>query len=181
VKAFDTSSSSPSAAGHGSETIKLYLYTQAFAFYDIGYASAMVVVFSSSSSVYVFSSSSCARAHDLGGGSGPVGRGLPRSSAVSLRLRRCRVSPRSRLPVDAVAFAQEQDRQNRFPPVFIPNRRPSTTYPGVRGQPVLLYTWNRINRHRQPTSSALVGVPAGYGIAKATSFICRRAVLLLTP
>jgi len=46
VKAFDTIFViTLGGPGTASETINLYLYTQAFAFYDIGYASAMVVVF----------------------------------------------------------------------------------------------------------------------------------------
>jgi multiple sugar transport system permease protein len=46
VKAFDTifviTGGGP---GTASETINIYLYLKAFAYYDIGYASAMVVVF----------------------------------------------------------------------------------------------------------------------------------------
>jgi multiple sugar transport system permease protein len=46
VKAFDTIFViTLGGPGTASETINLYLYTVAFAFYDIGYASAMVVVF----------------------------------------------------------------------------------------------------------------------------------------
>jgi len=46
VKAFDTIFViTLGGPGTASETINLYLYTQAFAFYQIGYASAMVVVF----------------------------------------------------------------------------------------------------------------------------------------
>ncbi|MBV8652399.1 MAG: sugar ABC transporter permease [Alphaproteobacteria bacterium] len=46
VKAFDTIFViTLGGPGTASETINLYLYTSAFAFYDIGYASAMVVVF----------------------------------------------------------------------------------------------------------------------------------------
>ena len=46
VKAFDTIFViTLGGPGTASETINLYLYTQAFAFYAIGYASAMVVVF----------------------------------------------------------------------------------------------------------------------------------------
>ena len=46
VKAFDTIFViSQGGPGTASETINLYLYLQAFAFYNIGYASAMVVVF----------------------------------------------------------------------------------------------------------------------------------------
>ncbi len=46
VKAFDTIFViTLGGPGTASETINLYLYTQAFAFYDVGYASAMVVVF----------------------------------------------------------------------------------------------------------------------------------------
>jgi len=46
VKSFDTIFViTLGGPGTASETINLYLYTQAFAFYQIGYASAMVVVF----------------------------------------------------------------------------------------------------------------------------------------
>jgi multiple sugar transport system permease protein len=46
VKAFDTIFViTQGGPGTASETINLYLYTQAFVFYDVGYASAMVVVF----------------------------------------------------------------------------------------------------------------------------------------
>ncbi len=46
VKAFDTIFViTQGGPGTASETINLFLYTQAFAFYDIGYASAVVVVF----------------------------------------------------------------------------------------------------------------------------------------
>lgn len=46
VKAFDTIFViTQGGPGTASETINLFLYTEAFAFYDIGYASAVVVVF----------------------------------------------------------------------------------------------------------------------------------------
>jgi multiple sugar transport system permease protein len=46
LKAFDTIFViSEGGPGTASETINIYLYLQAFAFYNIGYASAIVVVF----------------------------------------------------------------------------------------------------------------------------------------
>ena len=46
LKAFDTIFViTQGGPGTASETINIYLYLQAFAFYNIGYASAVVVVF----------------------------------------------------------------------------------------------------------------------------------------
>jgi multiple sugar transport system permease protein len=72
-----------------------------------------------------------------------------------------------------------------FPPVFIPNPPTLSNFAQVfQDSPFLLYTWNSIIVTGSATLLALlVGVPAGYGIAKARASYVGILVLLsrLTP
>ena len=135
VKAFDTIYViSQGGPGTASETINLYLYLQAFAFYNIGNASAVVVVFFAIIValalllLHVREATLDAKARwtlaprpppRCSTADGPPAasrlRRLVRQIGLRLRRRRHRVAGDPRVPVDAVAVAQERDRQPRLP------------------------------------------------------------------
>jgi ABC-type glycerol-3-phosphate transport system permease component len=76
---------------------------------------------------------------------------------------------RARVLVDAFAVAQDRDRQHRIPPVFIPNPPTLSSYIEVfEKNRILLYFWNSVLvTGGAVMAGLLVGVPAGYGIARA--------------
>ena len=177
LKAFDTIFViTQGGPGTASETINIYLYLQAFAFYNIGYASAVVVVFfviiAALSLVLLWArqrtqwTCTSVRPTVRLAGRRRTLRRLGFALAVLVI-----VSPAILcLPLDAVALAQERARQQRLPAgVLIPSESTWDNYAAVFEQnPFLLYTWNSVIVSGVSTLVALlVGVPAGYGIAKA--------------
>ena len=119
LKAFDTIYViTLGGPGTASETLNILLYQTAFAYYDLGYGSAMVVVFF----VLILLVSLLLLAHPAEGGAGNEPR--DRASRLHRLARHGRavfLGPGADLagdpvlPVDAVAGAEERGRQHRLP------------------------------------------------------------------
>ena len=125
LKTFDTiyviTSGGP---GTASETINLYLYLQAFAFYNIGNASAVVVVFfviilalalllllrAGADAMDLTAAALLAAPTDAA----RAGAAMLRQIGFGLSVAGHRVAGDPGLPVDALALAQERDRQHRL-------------------------------------------------------------------
>ena len=104
--------------GTASETINLYLYLQAFAFYNIGTASAVVVVFFVDRAGIGPAAPARARENEMEAERYARSPGKRIASAQAWLLAvgdRDRVAGGPGLPVDAVAVAQDRDRQHRLP------------------------------------------------------------------
>ena len=145
--------------GTASETINIYLYLQAFAFYNIGHASAVVVVFFviivalSLLLLWVRQRTQVDRArHDPPRSRAPSPGRPPMASRrwlrkVGVRARRARhrLAGDPGVPLDALAVAQERGRQHRLPAGLHPEPADlAQLRAGVRAEPVLLYSWNSI-------------------------------------
>jgi multiple sugar transport system permease protein len=126
---------------------------------------------------------------DMRHASGPVGRGGIRGLlgrigfAVSVGVI---VSPALLVFLWMLSLSLKNEIDNiAYPPIFIPNPPTLDNFVQVfRDSPFLLYTWNSIIVTGSATVLALlVGVPAGYGIAKARAWRVGILVLLsrLTP
>jgi multiple sugar transport system permease protein len=125
----------------------------------------------------------------LGGDSGPVGRagwrGLLGRIGFFLSVVVV-VSPAALVFLWMLSLSLKTEIDNiAFPPVFIPDPPTLNNFVQVfQDSPFLLYTWNSIIVTGSATLLALlVGVPAGYGIAKARASYVGILVLLsrLTP
>ncbi len=126
---------------------------------------------------------------DVMQGAGPVGRAGVRGFlgrvgfALSVVVI---VSPALLVFLWMLSLSLKNDIDNiAFPPVFIPDPPTLANFIQVfRDSPFLLYTWNSVIVTGSATLLALlVGVPAGYGIAKARATYVGILVLLsrLTP
>ena len=192
LKAFDTifviTNGGP---GTSSETINMLLYQTAFGYYDLGYASAMVVVF------FV---RSCCSACCCACGNGAACAAAQRTGALAPRARTTALVARFRaqrrpadssragpdlagdpvLLLDAVAVAEERGRTTR--PIRRCSSRTrrrwptsSTCSPRTTSSPTRI---NSVIVSFTATGLALLlGVPAGYGIAKTKA--TKSAVLIL--
>ena len=102
--------------GTASETINIYLYSVAFAYYDVGYGSAIAVVFFAlvvALSLVMLHLRQRTKWMELR--SGGMRGGLPRPAHRLLPRRpRPRLAGGAVLPLDAVALAQIRDRQRRL-------------------------------------------------------------------
>ncbi len=172
----------PGGPGSASETINLYLYSVAFIYYDLGYGSAIAVVF--------FAAHRCAGGRDA----------APAPAHAVDRDRRWRMSLRQILGKIGLWFAVlvivspailfflwmvslslkfEVDNA-AYPPVFIPERiRLEELRRCARVQPLpdLLRQQPDRHRHARPLLAMLVGVPAGYGIARMAAH--KSAIVIL--
>ncbi len=126
---------------------------------------------------------------DMRRASGPVGRsgirGLVNGIAFAVSVVVI-VSPALLVFLWMLSLSLKNEIDNiAYPPIFIPNPPTLNNFVQVfRDSPFLLYTWNSIIVTGSATVLALlVGVPAGYGIAKARAWRVGVLVLLsrLTP
>ena len=184
LKAFDTifviTNGGP---GTASETINMLLYQTAFGYYDLGYASAMVVVFFV---LIMLISLVLLRV--------ATARGLamkPRDTPAH-RIRRwlgqaglylsvlVLVSPAVLFFLWMLSLSLKNEVDNTaYPPVFIPHPPTLANFVDVFAKnDFLTYTINSVIVSFSATGLALLfGVPAGYGIAKAKA--TKAAVLIL--
>ena len=167
--------------GSASETINLYLYSVAFIYYDVGYGSAIAVVFFVLIVALAARAAASAPAHALD------------------RDRRRRMSLRQILGKIGLAFAVfvivspailfflwmlslslkfEIDNAS-YPPVFIPEHLPGRITPTCcASNRFLTYFVNSLIVTGSATLLALlVGVPAGYGIARMAAH--KSAIVIL--
>jgi multiple sugar transport system permease protein len=126
---------------------------------------------------------------DMRRASGPVGRsgirGLVNGIAFAVSVVVI-VSPALLVFLWMLSLSLKNEIDNiAYPPIFIPNPPTLNNFVQVfRDSPFLLYTWNSVIVTGSATVLALlVGVPAGYGIAKARAWRVSVLVLLsrLTP
>ncbi len=152
--------------GTPSETLNLYLYQEAFAYYDIGYASAIVVVF------FVLILLVTLLLMSQPGAGGPRrerSAGLAAGSGCYVSVV-VLVSPALLVFLWMLSLSLKNEADNTaFPPVFIPNPPTLANFADVFAQNDFVeYTINSVIVSFGATGLALlVGVPAGYGIAKA--------------
>ena len=192
VKAFDTIYViSQGGPGTASETINLYLYLQAFAFYNVGNASAVVVVFFA---IIVWRSRCCcctcasARAGSLScqcrarawpprapdrrlhvAARRAPGCGACAQDRLSRSRSRVIVSPAILVFLWMLSLSLKNEIDNiAYPPVFIPDPPTLANFVHVFAQNAMgLYFRNSLIVSGCATLVALVvGVPAGYGIAR---------------
>ena len=157
--------------GSASETINLYLYSVAFVYYDIGYGSAIALVFFVLIVVLAAVMLYHAPAHALERDRrrrmslrqilGKIGLGV----AVFLI-----VSPAILFFLWMISLSVKFEIDNAaYPPILIPDRFAWQNYAQVlTSNRFVTYFFNTPDRHRhrRRCSHSLVGVPAGYGIAR---------------
>ena len=192
LKVFDTIAViSQGGPGTASETLNYFLYLQAFQFYNLGYASAVVVIFF----VIIIALSLlllyARQQHEVDGLRGSSD-GIPvhawRASAASRSApgsrSACRcvflVSPAVLVFLWMLSLSLKTEIDNiAFPPVFIPSPPTLANYVEVfEKNRILLYFWNSVLVTGGAVLVGLVvGVPAGYGIARAKA--AKAAILIL--
>ena len=120
--------------GTASETINLYLYSVAFAYYDIGYGSAIAVVFFVIIVAVVPRHAASSPAHEVDGPGDGGMKGsarLQRSSASSLAVL-VLVSPAILFFLWMLSLSLKYEIDNAaYPPIFIPERFAWKNYVGV--------------------------------------------------
>ena len=138
LKAFDTIYViTQGGPGSASETINIFLYLQAFAFYNMGYASAVVVVFfaiiMALAALLLWTRQRVRLGHeDAPRGASPRRTRLGSASPVVCRAG---LAGGAGLPVDALALAQERARQHRLAAGLHPRPADARQLPrGLRAQ-----------------------------------------------
>ncbi len=140
------------APAPSSETMNIYLYQQAFGYYDIGYASAIVVVF------FILSCLTLLLMRAARGGR----RGMNRAPAqtarrqVGLALSRpgADLARDAVLLVDAVAVAEERGRQHGLSAGLHPERADARQFPRrLREEQLPRYTLTRSSSRSPPRRS----------------------------
>ena len=175
--------------GTASETINLYLYSVAFAYYDIGYGSAIAVVFFVLVVAAVPAHAAiCASARNgptCGSAHEPAQTPRPHRPAASSRF--VLVSPAVLFFLWMISLSLKFEIDNAaYPPIFIPERFAWKNYAErVRVEPLPpLSSCNSLIVTGVATLLALlIGVPAGYGIArmKATKAAVVILIARMTP
>ena len=167
--------------GSASETINLYLYSVAFAYYDVGYASAIAVVFFALivvlAAMLLVSASAHAMERDPGRRMSPrqiLGKiGLAFAVVVI-------VSPAILFFIWMLSLSVKYEIDNAaYPPILIPDRFAWKNYADVLASNRFpTYFVNSLIVTGAATLFALlVGVPAGYGIARMRAH--KSAVVIL--
>ena len=156
--------------GTASETINIYLYNVAFAYYDIGYGSALAVVFF----IVIITMSLALLYLRQRTKWNQLRRSVMRFAIClngrdSLRRLRDRFTGNLLLPVDAVAVAEIRNRQRRLSADLYSGKFRLVELYAISSPPMISshYFWNSLLVTGTATLLALlVGVPAGYGIAR---------------